>query len=253
MDDLNSQQFRDGGSKNFGDPTDRTNASILREISALKELFLIKFESYDKAILVLQSIADRSPTIKEVHVEVSQKIEALALSLDLTRDVIETRFNGVDARFQQLHREFDKVPEQTKVFTDNLEKLTQEKFDSIQVQFKERDVRVEQTARDTKVAVDAALQAAEKARTSSNESFALSIAKSENATTKQIDQTAAQMGTSMGSSALQIADLKERLTRIEGTGIGAAANKTDNRLLFGVLIAAVGMIIGIIGLIIKLN
>lgn len=236
-----------------GDPSLRTTTVILREVSSLKELFLAKFDSYDKAIVVLQEVTARSPTIKEVHVEVSQKIEALSISLGLTRDVIATRFDGVDARFAQLHREFDKVPEQTKVFTDNLGMLMQEKFDSIQVQFKERDVRVEQTARDTKVAVDAALQAAEKARTSSNESFALSIAKSENATTKQIDQTAAQMTTSMGSSALQIADLKERLTRIEGTGVGAQATRNDNRLLFGVLIAAVGMIIGIIGLAIRLN
>src|ERR1035438_4580365 len=40
--------------------------------------------------------------------------------------------------------------------------LCDEKFNTIAIQFKERDTRVEQTAKDTKVAVDAALQADEK-------------------------------------------------------------------------------------------
>ncbi len=56
------------------------------------------------------------------------------------------------------------------------DKLVAEKFNGISTQFKERDVRVEQTARDTKVAVDAALQAAEKAVIKQNEQFGFSIA-----------------------------------------------------------------------------
>lgn len=120
-------------------------------------------------------------------------------------------------------------------------RLRDEKFATIQTQFRERDVRVEQTARDTKVAVDAALQAAEKARTSSNDAFDKSISKSESATTKQIDQQAVQMTTSNTALGVQITDLKERLTRLEGKGEGMHAG-------WGYLVGVVGLIGAIIAI-----
>ena len=96
---------------------------------------------------------------------------------------------------------------------ENLKTLHQEKFDSIATQFQERDTRTEQTSRDSKVAVDAALQAAKEAVGEQNKSNALAIAKSEATFTKQIDQIGVLV-TSMGKGFDdKVDDIKSRLRR----------------------------------------
>jgi hypothetical protein len=103
-----------------------------------------------------------------------------------------------------------------------LKQLHQEKFDSIAVQFAERDTRTEQTAAGVKIAVDAALQAAKEAVAEQNRSFALATGKSETATMKQIDALGLAIQTANKGLDDKIADMKDRLTRIEGMDLGAA-------------------------------
>lgn len=155
--------------------------------------------------------------------EVAHLKELVFIKLDGANKAADVSHFGIDQRFADEAR------------------LRDEKFASIQTQFRERDVRVEQTARDTKVAVDAALQAAEKARTSSNDAFDKSISKSETATTKQIDQLAVQMNSSTSGLMIQITDVKERLTRIEGKGEGMNAG-------WGYLVGAVGLLGAVIAI-----
>src|SRR5580658_3724506 len=66
-------------------------------------------------------------------------------------------------------------------------------FAGIQTQFIERDTRVEQTAKGSKEALDAALQAAKEAVGEQNKSNSVAIAKSEAATNKQMDQLSANI------------------------------------------------------------
>jgi acyl-CoA reductase-like NAD-dependent aldehyde dehydrogenase len=82
----------------------------------------------DRAILLIQQAADKSPTISEVVAKM------------------------------------------------------EERFKSIETQFTERDVRTDQTARDSKVGIDAALSAAKEA-----------VSKAQDATTKQIDSILAAL------------------------------------------------------------
>ena len=119
-----------------------------------------------------------------------------------------------------------------------------EKFASIQLQFKERDVRVEQTARDTKVAVDAALQAAEKAVGKQNEAFGLSIAKSETATAKQIDQQGQLLNTTTAGLNDKIDDIKERLTSLEGEGRGLINARTSQHTSQMSAVSVISLIVG---------
>jgi hypothetical protein len=100
--------------------------------------------------------------------------------------------------------------------------LMQEKFDSIKVQFAERDTRTEQTAAGVKIAVDAALQAAKEAVAEQNRSFALATGKSETATMKQIDALGLAIQTANKGLDDKIADMKDRLTRIEGMDLGSS-------------------------------
>lgn len=173
----------------LADPTLLTTQQLLREINSLKELVMTRINSIDQAVVISHADLVRVPT------EVQKAVGTL-------KDLHEERFHSVNNA------------------AEDLTSLVNEKFSSVEKQFKERDIRVEQTAKDTKVAVDAALQAAEKAVGKQNESFALSIAKSEAATMKQIDQIVALMNSNNSALDSKIVDVKDRIGAIEGRGSG---------------------------------
>jgi hypothetical protein len=171
------------------DPTLRTTEHLLREIAGLKELVFTRIDGMDKAIKLFNQNITRVPT------DVDKQISHL----------------------KELHN--DRFTSFNNALKDNMS-LHDEKFRSIQVQFNERDVRTEQTSRDSKVAVDAALQAAKEAVAEQNRSSALAIAKSETSTVKQIDQQGMLLQTATGALNDKIDDIKNRLTTIEGRTVG---------------------------------
>ncbi len=197
MPDQAMQEGRGGGDiRPIPDPTRLTTEQLNREIAslreiliagqlALKEIIETRMAGNDRAITLLQATADKFPGW------VDEKIHAL-------KDVHEQRFVAL---------------------TDT----TAEKFLSIQTQFAERDVRTAQAAGAVKIAVDAALQAQKEAATETNKSSTAAITKSEAATTKQIDQLGDLIRTTTKGSDDKFTDVKERLTRIEGTGEGGKA------------------------------
>lgn len=123
-----------------------------------------------------------------------------------------------------------------------------ERFNSIQIQFRERDIRDERTSRDSKLAIDAALQAAKEAVASQNTSSALAIAKSEAAAIKQIDQQASTIQAIKSALDEKVGDLKDRLLIFEGRGSGAKEAKVEGRDVGQYWIAIVGVLLGVAGL-----
>ena len=218
------------------DPSLLTTRSILREIFNLREMLETRLAGTEQAN-------------------------------HLIRTIIETRLDGGDRAIKLLQDTADKFPDRIdekisalrEVHEQKLNALSEthsEKFSSIQVQFKERDVRTEQSSKDSKVAVDAALQAAKEAVGEQNKSSALAIAKSETSTTKQIDQLAVLIQTMTKAFDDKLSDVKDRLTRLEGRGEGtekqvatqqvaASNNQWLIGIVIGVLIAAIGIIVGV--------
>jgi len=172
--------------------TEALNAAIagLREFvtdsqKALREIIETRLEGNDRAIRLLQDTADKLPHW------VDEKITAL-------REVHEQRFAAV-------------------------QDTTAEKFASIQTQFAERDVRTEQAAGAVKIAVDAALQAQKEAASEQSKSNQAATTKSEAATTKLIDAQATLIANLQKAFDDKIADVKDRVNRIEGKGEGGKA------------------------------
>lgn len=145
------------------------------------------------------------------------------------REVLEARLDGMDRAINLVHEAQSRVPSEVDVKVLHLERLHGEKFDSVQVQFQERDVRAERESRDNKVAIDAALQAAKEAVTEQTKSFALAADKSEAAIAKQIDGIQILVRTSVEALNDKIADLKERMALIQGSGSGVAAAQTTHQ------------------------
>lgn len=135
------------------------------------------------------------------------------------RELIDQRFKGVDIRFE-----------------------------SIQQQFAERDIRVETGARASKEALDAALLAAKELVGTTNTANTIAAAKSEESTAKQIDAIAAQIRTGGEATDARIADLKERIDRGEGGTAGARDQRTEHRLDSSAIVALVAVILVAIGI-----
>ena len=198
---------------------------------------------------------DPDPTVlttQALYREINQVKQLLDANMAGVKETLSARITAIDHDLDRLQLAVEQEPAQTGVLVDTLKTLHNEKFGSIQVQFIERDVRTEQTSRDSKVAVDAALQAAKEAVEKQNTSSALAIAKSESATTKQIDTQGILITTATTSlneridaaSATmnsKIDDLKDRMNRIEG---GA----TGGHQAYGYIVGVVGSLIGIISL-----
>jgi hypothetical protein len=196
------------------DPSILTTAALLREIGNLRELLEVKLTAGSDANLA-------------------------------SRAIIETRLAGMDIAIQLLQASADKFPtridEKIRALREVHEATYLEKFDSIQTQFKERDVRTEQAAGAVKIAVDAALQAQKEAVGEQNKSSSTAIAKSESATMKQIDQLSVLIQTMTKASDDKFTDVKERLTRIEGKSEGSQST-------WGLMVGGVALLASLIAI-----
>ena len=135
---------------------------------------------------------------------------------------VMSRIDGIEKAVAVAHEDMVRVPTAVDKAVEQLRALTWGRFDTVDVkfhgitnQFTERDVRVEQTARDTKTAVDAALAAQEKAAGKQTDAF-----------TKQIDALDDK-----------ISDIRDRQITSEGTGKGRGDVWGYVAALAGLLIA----------------
>jgi hypothetical protein len=191
------------------DPSVLTSQQMFRESSALRELVFREILGLEKTLATRMDAIEKASAL--VHEDVTRWPTALDKGLGHLKELHQEKFNSL--------REIVHAAEQLQV----------EKFNSIKTQFAERDTRSEHDAKETKVAVDAALQAAEKAVGKQQEAFAEATSKSEASTTKQIDQQAELLLKTTGSLEQRINDLKERLGRIEGMGLGGSAVTVERR------------------------
>jgi len=72
------------------DPTVLTTEQLTRESLHLRELFATRLDAMDKAVAILQAIADRSPTVNEVYLQHEEKFRG-----------VERQFAERDTRMQE--------------------------------------------------------------------------------------------------------------------------------------------------------
>lgn len=198
------------------------------DIAKLRELIELRIESHNSDMRAVKEVIDARFATEQLDREgVRRHIHGL-------REILETRLDGMDKaialRQSAMDHAWSHVDEKIAAVQAvqeqrvlNLSDTYGERFNSIQMQFKERDVRTDQSSKDSKVAVDAALQAAKEAVGEQNKSSALAISKSEASITKQIDQLGQQIQAITKASDDKFTDVKERLTRIEGGSQGGKA------------------------------
>lgn len=184
-------------------------------------------------------------TIEQLMLAIANLKELMESQIAGIKNILETRLDGMEKAILLVHEENNKVPGKIVEKVQQLEGIQGEKFRSIGTQFAERDTRTEQTSRDSKVAVDAALQAAKEAVGEQNKSNALAIAKSEAAFTKQIDQIGILISTQQKGSDDKIDDLKARVQALESFKRGGNEVWFAVLGILGLLVAAAAMFIRI--------
>ena len=153
---------------------------------------------------------------------------ALVREVEALKELIELRFDAQSTLIQAK--------------LDALDRLYDSKIGSIQQQ-------AEQRAKDSSLAIDAALKAAKEAVGAQNESNTKAIAKSEGSVDKQLDAIGVIVKTATASIDSRLTELKDRITAMENRSIGAGGQRQDTQqgwsFLFGVIgsIVAVGALI----------
>lgn len=177
-----------------------------------------------------------------------REINSLDKLLESRLDAIEKAVKVAHENYVRWPTEVDKAINNLRALFDERFQTTGEKFNSIQTQFLERDTRTEQTSRDSKVAVDAALSAAKEAVSEQNKSGALAIAKSEAATTKQIDQIGVTISTIQANLSGKIDDVKLQLAAVVNQAKGSNISVDNVRGNTAVAVSLVVAVFSIGGL-----
>jgi len=178
--------------------------------------------------------------------------QQLVREIAASREIIEERLDAMDIATKLNKEATDKIPCMVQKAIESLKAINDEKFTSIQIQFRERDTRTEQTRTSDKIAVDAALQAAKEAVGEQNKSNALAIAKSETAFTKQLDQIITLITTANKALDDKINDLKGRLDRGEGVKTQQVETKGQQNWFMGLFVigglSVISIIVAIVGM-----
>lgn len=130
------------------------------------------------------------------------------------------------------------------------DEIAAERFRSIDTQFQLRDTAADKLAVADQKALAAALQAQKEAASATYENLLSTIAKSEGQFTKLIDGIAQLISSSNENISGQISDLKGRLDRGDGRGVGQSETRTDSRLNTGASLATIMAVFAFLSLII---
>lgn len=219
------------------DPTLLTTQQLIREIKALQEIVDAKLAGMDKATSSLEIL-------------INEKIDAVAQRSDERHRGVQMQFSERNARFDQAITGAMEVAKAARATledkTAHLQELHNEKFLSVAAQFEQRDI-----------ALNSTLQATKETFREQNNAAAVAIAKSEASTVKQIDQIQQLLQSATAGLEGKIADIKDRLTTIEGKTIGqATANvtrDTSTTQWVGIIGLVVGGFVGVGGLVLAMT
>ena len=211
-------------------------AEIGTAVTALHAVLDTRISAMDKAATVLSDHVNRVPTLLDR--EVSR-----------IREVFEEKFRSIASEFDDRSKLFNEQFGSIVVRILALEAPIREKFNGIETQFRERDVRTDQDKLAATTAVNAALQAQKEAATAQNIANAAAINKSEAGFTKEIDGLKLLINATKDALTAQFTDLTGRINRGEAALAGSKETREESRLTAGSVMGIVGGVVGVLALI----
>ncbi len=222
------------------DPTALTTAQLYREVAAVSAIFEAQLSALAARVDVSESSSKQALSLAANSIQqgLDKSERQIVVSIDKVQNEQRNALTSTELRIN------DKIDGITKQFEQGFDQhriVDDEKFNSIQTQFTERDKRTEQLSLADKTAIAAALQAQKEAAAATNESNAAAILKSEIGFTKQIDQIYTLVASMAKSLDDKINDQKSRLDRGEGHSGGLKDG-------WGYVAGAIGIILGLVAL-----
>ena len=175
--------------------------------------------------------------------------DQLRREIQVVKELFHARLDGIDKATVLHLKQYDQISYDIKKSTDALHRLFEERSAAINMRFDERDIRTAQANRAREIALQSALGSARDLVAAQGEADAAATAKSEGYVTKQIDQIMALVGTLEKSINARVSELKERIDRGEGTGVGMHQAQSDRRAASNVVVAVAGVAIAIVSII----
>jgi chromosome segregation ATPase len=184
------------------DQAESSTQELLSSVPAAISAIYARLDAMDRATDLMHSDYTQVPT--ELDRRAIQLEQVFDSKIELLRTLYANLQKYADTRDIAIDRA-----------VDNLKIHMLERIATIDMRFAERDLRFSQTGIDHQKAIDAALASVNSASE-----------KNERAFTKQIDNLSDALNRSAESLGGRIGDLKDRLTRSEGTSNGATAGVT---------------------------
>jgi len=210
-----------------------TTAALTAGLSALEEKILTRVDGDRDLFLVRLSAMDKAQEL--FHGDLVRVPTAVDRAVAQLKSLVDERFAIVDQKFAGVAQELEGI-----VIIRN------DKYTSIQMQFKERDDRSAQQTETARVAVETALAAQKELGAEQAKSTALAAQKSETAQTKAIEQISALNQTTTGALRDQLEDVKGRVTRIEAQALGQANQKTETNTSAHLIIAVIAILVAVV-------
>jgi cobalamin biosynthesis Mg chelatase CobN len=201
----------------------------------------------DPTVITAQEIAKARDELRnEFRLAVSGLRDTLVAARDGFSSTINTRLDAMDKAADLQTARIERMLE------DKIANIRTQ-FDSIDLQFRERDVRFMQDKAAVSSAIDAALQAQKEAARVQNDNIAATFAKSETFFTKENDSLRVLINATKDAVTADIANLTGRLDRGEGGYQGARAQTQDSRANMTQTIAIVSGIVGFLVLLVMIG
>jgi hypothetical protein len=234
-----------GGWVPVPDPTTLTTAQLRRELDQATNEIRREIESV-RLLLATRldaEIASTNVRVSDLTESISQVPDEQDRSLNALQNLMEARLDALEKKLALRFEEVRGIPAQAKTEIAHLRELHESRFDGIELQFRERDVRGEQEKKASKEALDAALLAQKESVSQQNDANTTAATKTETNFTKQIDLVGTQINALDKSLSDRISELKERIDRGEGANSGAAGQRNQTRLNVNVLAALAGVVL----------
>jgi hypothetical protein len=214
-------------------------AQSSHDIAALRELIESRLSAMDKATELLAATVGRVPS------DTDKAVGAL-------RELLSSRIDGMDIATRLLAENIREVPSDIDKAIAALGEVMNGNIRSVQDVATEKFQAIEGTFASNALALTAALAAQKEAAAEQNKSNTLAISKSEQATKETISANAAQTTSGLASQAATIADLKDRIVRIESGAVGAQGQRTETRQVAGAQVALIGALLAAAAIIVTI-
>lgn len=186
------------------------------ELTGLRELIEARLDSIDKATEL------RAATVGRVPSDTDRQVNAL-------RELLSARIDGMDVATKLLAENVRQVPSEITKAAGALREILQGEIQGVRDVSLEKFTAIEGTFASNALALTAALAAQKEAAAEAKKSSDLAIDKSEKTTQETIRANDAKTASGISAQAAVMADIKDRLIRLESGGVATAAAVTEHR------------------------